>query len=657
MPFLLFLLVTLLIPLSGHFLLLGLFGKNFRLSTLERFVFSFMIGVGSLDFSMIFLGESGVVLSAPIVFSSFIAIPLAACILRLGFERFASGKTVSKSVTREDMPHDPVRFSPIERKLFVLLIGLTIFLKTIFLADAGLPTGTDLGHHSYWAKIIVDTGRLPDYSKREIVETEDGHSTLSSPEPISDFIIGEHLPFAAVAKLSGASFISAFPVSFLLLIDILSIISLFTLAIRLATRFFPHQSISPVSVGLAVLLFAGPLFAFSSPEAKFVSGGVVGNLIGDLAIPLVILAFFRAFTEEDSRFLGLGILLSFILAYTHHLSTFILVFILAGIILTLIAVSFRDLPGLGKRIGKLFLSPYPILMLAFTATFMTFVSLPTYIATNAVTTAVGTPSKATRTGLSFFQVSDSAGSARMSIGIAALLLIAAIRPIRRSQAFPFLFGWGFTLLLITLHPNWVFLDIPSNRIGNYVSFPFSVLAGLFLAAFPALFRKSDVKNDGVLLPGGTFLFAALVLFAFSTWNGSHDNQSSLSSAGKAQETVEVFHASRYLADRSLPDDLFLKDHNYLAADAWMKLFFMRDYAYPLSRGYFKRYTDEANPREQCTLRMISVPNLPEGRKCYEDLNVNLLGINPAFDATQFEKSHDFSRIYAGSTIQLYERDK
>ncbi len=655
MIFISFLSVTLAILFSGFLLLRGIFGARMPLSSLERLVMSFTLGIGSLDLSMIALGKAGILLSARNINIAIFAVPLVAVLLRLAYDRFFPSQW--KPAIRTNAKPDNVRFSPTERKLFLLLIGLTLFLKTIFLLGTGLPTATDLGHHMYWSKVISDTGRLPDYSKSEIVDTTDGHTALSEPTPISDFIIGEHLPFAAIAKISGVSFFSAFPVSFLLLVNIFSIIALFLLTIRFAALLFPKTGISAVSVGLAVLFFAGPLFALSSPEAKFVSGGVIGNLFGNLIIPLAILAFFRAFVEEDSRFLGLGILLTLVLAYTHHLSTFVLAFILFGIALSLVAVSFRNIPGLFARIGKLFLSPYVILTILFVCAFFFLVAKPTYIETQALGTVVGTPSKTTRTGLSFAQTSGSAGTARMAIGLVALLIASSLRSVRRSPAFPFLLGWSGALLIMALRPGWVFLNIPSNRIGTYLSFPFSILAGLFLASFPILFRNPAKHPSGVFLPGNIFLFASLVLFSFSAWDGSQDNQSSLPSAGKAQEALEVFHASRYLADRSKPSDLLLKDHNYLSADSWMKLFFMRDYAYPLSRGYFKRYEDETNPREQCTLRMISVPNLADGRACFDDLHVNLIAVNPAYDSAQFEKSRDFSRIYAGTTIQIYERNR
>ncbi len=641
------------IPIAGYFLLSGLFGRSLPITALERAVYSFALGIGSLDFSMIALGTAGLELSGPVTLAALFVFPCSALAVRSVFDTSAR-----RNRKRPSHPTPGrIRFTSPERKLFLLLFGLTLLLKTIFLAEAGLPTATDLGHHMYWSKMIVETERLPDYSKREIVGNGNGHVSLSDPEPIADFIIGEHLPFAAIAKLTGASFFSAFPVSFLLIVNVLSLLALFVFSVRLAESIFPQGGISPVSVGLAVLLFAGPLFAFSSPEAKFVSGGVIGNLFGNLFVPLILLSFLRAFIGADSRFLAIGILLSFTLAYTHHLSSLVLVFILIGIALSMVATSPRSVPDLLKRIVHLFRSPLPWAALAFAIVFFTMVAAPTYIDTDAVGTAVGTPSKATRTGLTFLQASESAGTARMAIGLAALVLFGTMRPIRRSPAFPFVLGWGGILLVMTLRPQWVFLDIPSNRIGTYLSFPFAVLSGLFLASFPSLFRTKDPTSSATCVPGKAFLFVSLVLFTFAAWSGSQDNQSSLPGSGKAQETLEIFGATRYLADRPLPNDLLLKDHNYLVADAWMKLFFMRDYAYPLSRGYFKRYEDETNPREQCTLLMISVPNLPEGRACYEDLDVNLVAVHPAYDTAQFEKSHDFSRIYSGTTVHIYERNR
>ncbi|NTW14883.1 MAG: hypothetical protein HGA38_00765 [Candidatus Moranbacteria bacterium] len=647
MDYLLFVITTLSIPAAGYALLRGIFGRSDGSSPLERLVFSFALGIGSLDVSMMFLSRISVPTNASTMIAAMASLPVAVLLTRLAYERILHTGNARKD-PRATMPS----FRGRESALFALLLALTVFLKTFFLVSAGLPTATDLGHHMYWSKVIAETGELPRYEKITIEDAGEGRTKLTDPQPISDFIIGEHLPFAAIAILSGASFLSAFPVSFLLLVNLLSVCAVFLVATRFAEHLSLPERFSPARIGLGALLFAGPLFSIASPEAKFVSGGVVGNLFGDFLIPLALLAFLRAFAESSPRLLGLGILLSFTLAYTHHLSVLILAISLAITLLLLITTRRRKIRDLGRRMFRLLLSPFAILTIVFAGLFFLFVMKPTYIENNAVTTAIGTATKATRTGLTFAEASGSTGASRMAIGLAALLAIVASTGSRKSDAFAFLAGWAGALLIATLHPGWMKLDIPSDRVGNYLSFPFSVLAGTALAGFPAILRSDRLRT---FLPGQLFLFASLVLFSFAAWEGLQDNQASLPTSAKAQDTLETFASAEYLAARSLPSDVFLKDHNYITADSWMKIFFMRDYAYPLSRAYFKRYEDEAKPREQCTLRMVSTPNLPEGRACFEDLGVNLVAVNPAYDAEQFERSSDFSRIYSSTAVQVYER--
>jgi hypothetical protein len=649
-----FLLSISLFFLSGWLFLRAVFGRHTPLSAFETLLFSFALGITVLDFSMISIGTAGIPFSIRTILLAFFTVPAALLFIRYLYD-FLFSRT--KRAKNASSPESKTGFSPSrnEGPAFLAILVLTLFLRIFFLSDAGLPTSTDLGHHMYWSKLIADRGTLPVYEKREII-TLDGRHELSEPTPISDFIIGEHLPFSAIAIVSEKSFFSAFPVNTLYIINILSLLSLMALAVRLSENILSgKRGLSPFGVGLAVLFLAGPLFAFSSPESKFVSGGVVGNLFGNLFVPLILLSLFRALRDKDPRFLSLGILFSFTLAYTHHLSSLILAFIFAGILLSLIILFYREIVPLAKRIGKLFFSPYPISVLLFAGIFLFLVAMPTYIETNAAETALGAPSKSTRTGLSFFQISDSVGVARIALGVAALLVAFSIRNIRNSSAFAFVLGWAGSLLLMTLAPHLVFLDIPSGRIGSYLSFPITILAGILVAAFPTLLRSTDQGARPGLLPGRLLLFSALLIFVFATWNGTDDNRSSIPGSGKAREAAEVFAASSYLAERRLPDDLFLKDHNYLPADAWMKLFFMHGYEYPLSRGFFKRYEDETKPRERCTLLMISTPNLPEGKRCYEDLLVNLIAVNPTYDAAQFEKSSSFSRIYTGDLIHVYER--
>jgi len=204
---------------------------------------------------------------------------------------------------------------------------------------------------------------------------------------------------------------------------------------------------------------------------------------------------------------------------------------------------------------------------------------------------------------------------------------------------------------MTLHPDWLFINIPSNRIVTYLSFPLGILSAFALTALLSTLRDTNTK---LRLPSTFVFLICLASFVFIISDGSSDNNNTLLPQSKSLGALQTFSASSYLAKNSTKEDIILKDHNYIVADAWIKLFFLRDYSYPLSRGFFKRYEDNPN-REQCTRLMISVPNTENGKKCYTDLSVRFVIVNPHLDTVQFEKSHDFSRIYASDDIHIYAR--
>ena len=630
------------------------------LSDIEEFILSFAVGVGVFDFELLLLGHLGILFTKEAIFALVvvstvvpIAIRYAVDYLRLREARKKDPKLESdRYFLREESVFVA---SGRERALFALILALTFLIKVIYLTDTAIPTATDMGHHMYWSKLIAETGKLPDYAKINIVNT-DGTNTLSAPQPIADFIIGEHLPFAGMAIISEESFFSAFPVSFLLLIDLLSLLAVFVLMVRIGEECLKeiHLPFTPFSFGLIALFLAGPLFALSSPEAKYVSGGVVGNIFGDLFIPVIILVLFRALVEKNPRLFALGTFVSFTLAYIHHLSALVLALSLFG---SLAAIAVSERRHLGAFVGtvrKLLFAPSTIAVLVFAGVFFFAVAMPTYLEIGAAGTALGTPEKSTRVGLTLLQASQSSGQARMALGIAALLVILLVRTLWKTLSAPLLFGWGAMLLIMTLRPSLLFLNIPSDRIANYLSLPIILLASLAIALAPGLLGKEGRKFLAPV-PGKVFLFFLLAVFTFTVWSGSSDNQRTIPARQKATEAVQVFDASRYLAERLDGSDLVLKDHNYLPADSWMKLFFMRDYAYPLSRGLLKRYEDTTKEREQCTLLMISSPNLPQGEKCLTDLGVDVVAVNPAFDGAQFDKSTTFSKIYATDTISVYSR--
>lgn len=600
---------------------------------IETLLFSFVLGIGCIDFLMITLGTFGIPLSGPVLVS------ILGLILTIGW--LARRKIGSNHSSRASHCL-PLTHAKPERILFLVLFALTLLMKTIYLSDAIVPTATDLGHHLYWVKTITETHALPLYQERNIID-QSGNIYLTEPAPIADFIIGEHLPFAALALLTTADLLSAFPIVFLLLINIASLFALVVLAYRLVKGSSLVRFIRPELAALSALFLFGPLYTLASPQAKFVSGGVIGNIFGNLFLPLILLLFLRAFQEKDDRLLGFGFLLTFTLAYTHHLSMLILLYILAGSTLILI-VSYRGhLKNLLLKINGLIFKPIPLTVAFLSIGFFLVIAMPTYIETHAIDTAIGTPTKSTRTGLSINQIIETAGEARFALGLAGLFLV--LISLRRSLAASLLLGWTVTLFLMSFRPHWLFLDIPSNRIGTYFVFPIGIAAAIGLAWFITISYKKHAS-----LPT---LFLLCTIFTFSIASGLFDNGQRLLTTPKSTEAVETFAASRFLAQHVTHDDIILKDHNYLTADTWMKHFFLRDYSFPLSRGYFSRY--ENTDRERCTLDMIAIPNTPRAEACFAGTGVNYLVVNPRFDAPQFEKSPQFSRVYASDKIHVYVR--
>lgn len=618
--------------LPGLVLWRALFGRAF--SVFEEVVFSFIGSIILVDLFMLVFERLGIPLSGPVIGGTLFFVTVLAGAFAWKQGALFSGRPLPES------------FAPKTNLVIMAILVLAVFIRTIFLSSNMLPTATDLGHHMYWSAVIAETGSIPPYEKIEVVtNAETGASMVAAPKPIADFIIGEHLPFALFHNLSGLSFQSAFPILFLHFINLLSVIAVALLAYRLALPLAPRMK--PEWVVLAVLLLLGPLFALASPQAKFVSGGVVGNLFGNLFIPAILLLFYRAFAERTSLFLAAGIVLSFFLAYTHHLSTLVLVFILAGTGLAFIIASLRAKDNFAKSTLKLVISPSVLATLFLTFAFMALVALPSYLDTKAIDSAIGTPTKTTRTGLSFFQVSNSIGGGKVTLGVIGLA-IGLFLLLRRPLEGALLFAWGGMLLVMALFPQWLFLDIPSGRIGSYLAYPMALAGGFALAWLARLLLVDNA------LPRPLTVIVTAALLAFVIGTGSSDNAGSLSNKDRSYELVQTIAATEYLADHA-GGAMILKDHNYLSADAWMKLSFLKDYGYPLSRGLFGRYEEGGNRRERCTLAMISTPNTEAGVRCYDETGVHYLVVNPVYDRAQFEKSDSFSKLYTSQTAAIFER--
>lgn len=646
--------ILLILFIPGYFLLRAIEAKKKLFNSLERFVFSFGFSILIVDFLMILIGKFGILFSKFSIISAISLFSLVCYVISKIIQlRTRRRPVLSEAEANGDKKESAaLDFSKNQKILIILLLFLTVFIKTAYLKNTIFPTSTDLGHHMYWAKVTAETGKLPVYQESDIVEV-DGKYQISQPQTIADFIIGEHLIFAAINLISGANFISAFPSLVLMLVNIVSILAIFILTLK----FFENCAYGK-NVALLSLFFIGPLYALSSPQEKFVSGGVIGNLIGNLLIPLSLYFLFRAFAEKNRNFLATSFFLIFGLFYTHHLSAFIFLFVLFFTAIIFFALNIKNISEKIKEWIKLLSSPHTIIFFVIAVLFFFLVYTPSYFDPKAVGTAVGGPSKDTRSGLTFSQFKLSSGEARMALGLIGIAVLLAAKK-RTSYRHAMLLGWSISLLIMTLKPEWLFLDLPSGRIASYAAYPLSIIsafaiARIFVAVRPLRSGPTATKSLQLYIDSKTLSVLSLILIVFILTNAFSDNSGSLNASNNNQEAAQTFDASQYLAKATDKTDLIVKDHNYITADSWIKLYFARAYNFPFSRGYFKRYED-VKKRETCTLWMISTPNTPNGQKCFNDMGVNFIMVNPRFDSTQFQKSPEFWQVYSGKEINVYYR--
>lgn len=671
-----------LLFLPGYFLLLAIFKKDIyhKFSPIEAAVIAFAASLITFDFLIIIFGKLGFSINRNLIlilFAAFIAI----CYGIFKLKQKNKATNINNIIPK-------LKFNKNQTILIVLILFLTIFIKTAYLTDTIFPTSTDLGHHMYWSKLVAETGELPYYQKNEIIQINDSYKMENNP--IADFIIGEHLIFAGINLLTNISFVSYFPALILLLINIFGILAMFILSLRIfESDFFRYNRdkilFNPANLSILTLFLIGPFFAVTSPQAKFVSGGVIGNLIGNLLIPLCFYFYFRAIKEKDSWMLFMGLFLSAGLFYTHHLSGFIFIFIFAFIFiifnllfifkniqhkrLAAIKSTLSNYKHILKDFIRLIISPQVIIFLVAIILFLFFVYTPSYIATDAKTTVVGAPSKSTRAGLTMEQFKYSVGEMRLAFGIIGSFIIVWLIFIKKkinqtkninynSLLMPaLLFGWAIALFFMTTKPHWLRINIPSDRVANYANFPFIILAAIGIAYVLSILQK--LHNNLLVSNKITYLFSFL-FFATISFAGYYDNSKSLSEGQKNQKALQTFHVSEFLANQirskeNLNSANILKDHNYLSSDSWMKLFFMKDYNYPLSRGFFKRYEDVTKPREMCTLWMISEPSSKRAQQCFADTNTEYIIVDTSIDSPQFKANANFSKIYESDSLSIFSK--
>lgn len=620
--------LALVLFIPGYFLLLAIFGKNkASLHPLEKLVLSFGLSIASTNFLLILANFLNIPLTRISVFLILSVFSLT-CFL-IYKKRDLSQEPTDHRLKTKDYSYRKIL-------VFTAILLLALSIRGLYLSRGIMPQTTDWGHHLYWSKSIVQTGQLPSYG-------------------MPDFIIGEHIIFAVISLLSGIPFLSSMPAISLLTVNIFSLLAVFLLTQEVFKRHLLTTNYS-----LLTIFVIGALYAASSPQAKFVSGGVVGNIIGNFYIPLLLYLLIKIIQTKNAKNLAsLFLICAACLAYTHHLSTFVFLFIVTAAVVTISIFGLINPKNLWQTIKSTitpFLSPLNLSIIVLFFGFLFFVWMPSYVNPSAIDTAVGTPSKSTRTGFPINQLIQSVGPWIAFYGfVGAVILFFKITINRRRPNGPslpaiILIAWAGIIFLMSNQPDLLKIDIPSNRIVSYLSYPLSILA-----AFAA---GSIIFYSQKKLPKQLWILVTLMIVGTGLLSGMGDISESArgKEKGYEKEVMQTYLAAQYLNNKTYPDVMVLKDHIYLPGDTWMKLFFMRGYKYPLSRSLLKRYNDPTKNRETCTRDMVAIPDSTIGQECFEETNTEFIVLKNGYDTAQFEKSENFSRIYASDSVAVFQRN-
>lgn len=532
-----------------------------------------------------------------------------------------------------------------DKKFLLALIViwvLGVFLRTAFFLPDVLPQDTDLGHHMYFAQNIVLEGKIPAYDTAEV-------------------IVGEHLIFAFLSIVSGVSLLSALP---------LLLLFFFNLMAALSISFFTFLLTGNKKISIGALAFFGAYYVIDPPQGRYVNGGVVGNTFGNYLLCLIlILTFIFAFVwfekiqnrvkaalKDDAP--SILALLLFLLAgilYTHHLSSFLLLFNLLFFFIFWIVATAVVFKGAWKKIIAEFLTFFKHLftsykflaVLFFLILLPLFIYLPFYLESNAVETVARAPLKESHTGIEWLSLSGKFGWLKVIFATVGLVLLLRSLSWIKSA---FIFSWFLPLFLLSFFPQIFNISIPSRRVATYLIFPLTVLAAYGMIKALISFKKVIAKKywvPALLLLAGLFIF-----------DGTADFRASYSSLNKFQETVELYEASRYLAEKTPADAVMLKDHSAIPGDSWIKFFLQRGYDYFISRTYDYKYEaiDPYNKVDICPREMVIVPDSGQSQTCYGQTQTNYVILKPRGDDFLFWKSNRFDLVYSSDSVAVFKKN-
>lgn len=575
------------------YLILRLIVSENLISSIDKIIFSTTIGFFVNLAIFVFFDALGIKIETQSL------LPLFGITLLTSF-------LVKKPIPKKHKPY----FKKNNFFLFFSLLVM-IMLRVPAILSHPLPYSTDLSHHIFYSRYIVEKGILPNYSRPE-------------------FVLMEHVLLSLAPVFTGVDILGVSPYI------ILSLVNISVSFVIYRIIFYSTKSFLSSLIGLVI---SSAFFLYTPFNFTYVIGGVVGNVLGNFLIATFILSLVIFFEKKCYRVLPLVVIDLVLIINSHTVSTVILFWITITSIIFYAIFNFPLILAIiselfsRKNIRWVFVSFIPLLIFIF--------YIPDYFTDKRATSLIDPSLASKQTVKNFF--TGIFGNRYLNIIPPSLYLVATAGLVifflsQKKDNFPkylFLF-WLIVPLVYTILPGVFLIHLPAHRTINYLFSPIVIAVSLF--------TQSLAKKEKTII-----FFSLLILSLIVNFDNSLYEIKNIENNKKIMEKSE--EGFLFLANIIKPGENVLTEHISPGfADQAIKnyLEFSNRVFY---RTFLFRYENGDMPWDTWKMMENPVDNL----NLYVENNIKYIVVpNTDLYKNKFQETNIASNIFENDTLVIFE---
>lgn len=487
----------------------------------------------------------------------------------------------------------------VKKNNFFLFLSLLVMivLRVPAVLSHPLPYSTDLSHHIFYSRYIVEKGILPDYSRPE-------------------FVLMEHVLLSLAPVFTGVDILGVSPYIILSIVNILASFVIYRI-IFYSTKSFLSS--------LTGLLISSVFFLYTPFNLTYVIGGVVGNILGNFLIATFVLSLVIFFEKKCYRFLPLVVIDLVLIINSHTVSTVILFWITTTSIIfyaifnfSLILATIKELFS-RKNVRWFFVSFMPLLVFIF--------YIPNYFIDERATGLIDSSLPSGQ--IHEWSLEKVFSNQYLNIIPSGMYLVTIISLIifffskKRDNFSKYLFVFWFLIpFFYTVSPGLFFIHLPADRTINYIFSPIVLAVSLF--TFYLTKKQKKIVFFVLIILSFTTNFGNLYKDIIAVENNTkimNENKEGfvfLSGVIKENENVFTDHTSSLLADQAIKN--YLDFSNFVIYKTYLFRYENGDQTWDTWK-MMEDPVDNLSLYVENSIRYVVVPNTDSYKNKFQETNI------------------------------------